>query len=221
MSRDPQFPISEPSVGGIQLEIPKIDKTTWNDFLHRGEDLMRDVSPDLYSAALFRFVGFLDKLFQGQYQGRKIIDVAAGAGLKCPPVLAEFLARQGAQVLAIDQNINPDEGKGFATARIDLADFYSEQLPPEWQQADLVISTAFLGVPSHDAGIDPLQLLLELFKIAKLQVHSISEPIDVSYEFSNKRISQVGLEVVYNGINDPQVEKEVENRFLIVKNKEH
>jgi len=173
-------------------------------------------------------LGFLDQLFKGNLAGKKVIDVGAGSSRLANkltwavyhPLLAEILTKEGGKVLAVDKDIRRADADGFEFLNSDLKDFRSDNLPADWQKADVVVSTAFLGQPSGTSDVDPFRLIGELSKVAEYQVHNINpgEEGYVADALDSDELKAAGLEVLYNGL-ESMADKSGMGSVLILRKK--
>lgn len=192
----------------------------WRRLLKEGYTLVENL-PEGKDIRFARLVGILNRLFDGDFENKKIVDLASGganAGSNevgyYQPKLAAILSSLGAKVLAVDKGISEKADYPFATKRLDLKDFSPERLTENWRTADVVLSTSFFGQPSNQAEINELELIKEAAKIAPIQVHQLTEYSDILDRKLETGLAGSGLKVVFNSLNRS------ESRLVVIQKEE-
>lgn len=170
--------------------------------------------PELkYSGSRFELtLGAIARLLGDDWQGKKIIDLAAGSGeitpeaiedmLSYAPLLAQAMSHDGAAVLAVDVAMAQRPEYDFTAQRLNLADWKSEDISPAWANSDLACSVSFIGFPTYQAGINNLDFLKLVAKVARFQVHAV---VDVQSpelrHLNSENLRRAGLRPIFNFVD--------------------
>ncbi len=209
-----------------ELDLPPIRDEDFLEFKKRAYRLSSR-HPEEHASRELVVAAILEVLFKDDFKNRKIIDVGAGFGKEGeifadPPHLAKFLGKIGAEVLAIDSKIEEEDSDGtFTTAQIELGNFDSKDIPVKWQDSDVVVSVSFLGVPTDQSEIDARQLIKELSKVAKFQIHAVllGENKRFGKSLTTENLQDDGFQVIYNSLQTGSKPDDLYN-YLILKRRE-
>ncbi|MDD4333423.1 MAG: hypothetical protein PHT51_04910 [Patescibacteria group bacterium] len=221
------------------LDSMRFDGESFRMFYGEGEKIFgqQNEFDELYKR-LCGLIGILHKLFNGDFAGKKIVDIGSGgeyfngdldpnAGREnrrshYPPVLAKILHNLGADVLAIDRFMSSDSSRfPFNTLRLDFTEnAWQEKIPANFKKSNVIISSSILGYQMHSSEkFNILEFIKKLSHITEYQVHAILED-DKEFlsDLTSENLCENGLKVIHNGLEQESLDDRI-FRYLIIKNK--